>query len=87
VSGKLFRDAALADGRSPNLRLGVSVLVDADRVVWIRPSDAEDEVGPDVDILDASGAPSFRGWSTATATSHCPAVRTGSITWMTRPTS
>jgi imidazolonepropionase-like amidohydrolase len=55
VSGKLFRDAALADGRSPNLRLGVSVLVDADRVVWIRPSDAEDEISPDVDILDASG--------------------------------
>ncbi len=55
MSGRLFRDAAFADGRTPSLRLGVSVLVDAGRVVWIRPSDAEEEIGSDVDVVDASG--------------------------------
>lgn len=55
MSGRLYRDAAFADGQSPNLRLGVSVLVDAGRVVWIRPSEAEDEIGPDVEVVDASG--------------------------------
>ena len=55
MSARLFRDAAFADGRSSNLRLGVSILVDSNRVVWIRPSDGEEEIGPDVDIVDASG--------------------------------
>lgn len=55
MSGRLFRDAAFADGRSSDLRVGVSVLVDADRVVWIRPSDAEEEIGSDVEVVDASG--------------------------------
>ena len=33
----LYRDAALADGTGPDLRVGVSVLVDEDRITWIRP--------------------------------------------------
>jgi imidazolonepropionase-like amidohydrolase len=55
MSMKLFRDAAFADGRSPALRVGVSVLVDNNRVVWIRPSDGEEEVGSEVEVVDASG--------------------------------
>jgi hypothetical protein len=37
----LYRDAALADGRSDRLRLGVSILVEDDRISWIRPADDE----------------------------------------------
>jgi imidazolonepropionase-like amidohydrolase len=54
----LYRDAALADGRSDRLRIGVSVLVDADRIAWIRPTDGEPDPGPGdgLEIVDAGGA-------------------------------
>ena len=54
----LYRDAALADGRSAELQVGVSVLVADGRVAWILPSDAEEDPGPreGLDVVDASGA-------------------------------
>ncbi len=54
----LYRDAALADGRSAELQVGVSVLVDGGRVAWIRPSDAEEDPGPreGLEVVDASGS-------------------------------
>ena len=54
----LYRDAALADGRSPDLRVGVSILVEGDRIAWIRPSDGEEDPGPEdgLEIVDAGGA-------------------------------
>jgi imidazolonepropionase-like amidohydrolase len=54
----LFRDAALADGRSDTLRLGISVLVEDGRITWIRPVDAEEDPGPTdgLEIVDASGS-------------------------------
>jgi imidazolonepropionase-like amidohydrolase len=54
----LYRDAALADGRSAELQVGVSVLVDDGRVAWIRPSDAEEDRGPreGLEVVDASGS-------------------------------
>jgi imidazolonepropionase-like amidohydrolase len=54
----LYRDAALADGRSDALRVGVSVLVDGGAIAWIRPSDDEDDPGPrdGLEVVDASGA-------------------------------
>jgi imidazolonepropionase-like amidohydrolase len=55
MATKLYRDAAFADGRSTALRVGVSVLVEGDRVVWIRPTDGEEEVGSEVEVVDASG--------------------------------
>jgi imidazolonepropionase-like amidohydrolase len=39
----LYRDAAVADGRSDRLQLGMSVLVDGDQIAWIRPVDAEED--------------------------------------------
>src|SRR5690606_33346741 len=51
----LYRDAALADGTGPDLRVGVSLLVDGDRIEWIRPADDEPDPGPDVTVIDASG--------------------------------
>jgi imidazolonepropionase-like amidohydrolase len=55
VAATLYRDAALADGMSAQLRVGVSVLVSDDRIVWIRPGDGEEDPG-DAEIVDASGA-------------------------------
>jgi imidazolonepropionase-like amidohydrolase len=53
----LFRDAALADGRSDRLQVGVSVLVEGDRIAWIRPADAEEDLGgPPMEVVDAGGA-------------------------------
>jgi imidazolonepropionase-like amidohydrolase len=57
VPETIYRDGALADGRSGRLQLGVSILVRDGRVAWIRPS--EDE-GPTTDggleVVDASGS-------------------------------
>jgi imidazolonepropionase-like amidohydrolase len=54
----LYRDAALADGRSDQLRLGVSILVRGRTIAWIRPTDHEGDPGPadGLEVVDASGA-------------------------------
>ena len=52
----LYRDAALADGQTTELRLGVSILVEDGKVAWIRPADGEGEMGPKVEVIDASGS-------------------------------
>jgi imidazolonepropionase-like amidohydrolase len=54
----LYRDGALADGRSDQLRLGVSVLVDGSTIAWIRPTDDEGDPGPadGLEVVDASGS-------------------------------
>ena len=51
----LYRDAALADGRSDRLQLGVSLLVQGGRIAWIRPTDSEGETAG-AEIVDAGGA-------------------------------
>lgn len=51
----VFRDAALADGRSPRLQLGVSVLAADGRVRWIRPAEDEGECPPGCEVVDAGG--------------------------------
>ncbi|HYM84499.1 MAG TPA: amidohydrolase family protein [Candidatus Dormibacteraeota bacterium] len=53
----LYRDAALADGRSDRLRLGVSVLVAGGRIARIRDSGDEPETErlDAVEVVDASG--------------------------------
>src|SRR5487761_2503313 len=58
MNATLYRDGALADGRSDHLRLGVSILVADGLIAWIRPSDDE---GPllrngATDVVDASGS-------------------------------
>ncbi len=56
----LYRDAALADARSDRLELGVSVLVEAGRIAWIRPADDEGPIdggrNDPPEVVDASGA-------------------------------
>jgi imidazolonepropionase-like amidohydrolase len=54
----LYREPALADGRSPVPRLGLSILVVDRRIAWLGPADAEPDVsGIDgLEVVDASGA-------------------------------
>lgn len=61
MTSSLYRGAALADGRGPDLRLGVSVLVEDGRIAWIAPDEHElagraARRTQDVEVIDASGA-------------------------------
>ena len=56
VTGRvLYRDGALADGRSPTIQRNVSILVDDGRIAWIRPTGGEEDPG-DAAIIDCAGA-------------------------------
>jgi imidazolonepropionase-like amidohydrolase len=76
----LYRDAALADGTGPQLRVGVSLLVDDHRIEWIRPSDDEPDPGPDVEVVDASGATIVPGL----VDSHSHLTLPGGAHWIDR---
>ncbi|HET8643708.1 MAG TPA: amidohydrolase family protein [Pseudonocardiaceae bacterium] len=56
MGSTVYRDAALADGRSPRLELGVSVLVEDERISWIRPVDGEGELPAGCAVVDAGGS-------------------------------
>ena len=75
----LYRDAALADGAGPDLRVGVSVLVEDDRIAWIRPLDDEPPL-PDAEIVDASGCTIVPGL----VDSHSHLTLPGGAHWIER---
>ena len=52
----IYRDAAMADGRSAQLRLGVSVLVENDTITWIRPTEDEGDLPAGCEVVDAGGS-------------------------------
>ena len=64
MNATLYRDGALADGRSDRLQLGMSILVTDGTIAWIRPTDDEGPLPsvagrrePEaVDVVDASGS-------------------------------
>ncbi len=76
----LYRDAALADGTGPDLRVGVSLLVDADRIEWIRPVGDEPDPGSGVDVVDASGTTVVPGL----VDSHSHLTLPGGAHWIER---
>ncbi|MEO6294899.1 MAG: amidohydrolase family protein [Candidatus Limnocylindria bacterium] len=51
----LYRDGALADGRSPSLQRNISILVEDGRIAWIRPTGGEEDAG-DATVIDCAGA-------------------------------
>jgi imidazolonepropionase-like amidohydrolase len=78
----LYRDGALADGRSDRLAIGISILCEDGRVTWIRPSDDE---GPLVDpggvvVVDASGSTIVPGMVDA----HSHLTMPGGAHWIDR---
>lgn len=76
----LYRDAALADGSGPSLRTGVSVLVDAGLVAWIRPISEEGAIPGDVRVVDAGGATIVPGM----IDSHSHVTLPGGSHWIDR---
>lgn len=76
----LYRDAALADGTGPDLRIGVSLLVVDHRIEWIRPADDEPDPGPDVEVVDASGCTIVPGL----VDSHSHLTMPGGAHWVER---
>lgn len=51
----LYRDGALADGRSATLESHVSILVDGGRIAWVRPAGGEDDTSGAA-VVDCAGA-------------------------------
>ena len=80
MRGTLYRDAALADGTGPDLRVGVSLLVHHYTIQWIRPADDEPDPGPDVDVVDASGCTVVPGL----VDSHSHLTLAGGAHWIDR---
>ncbi len=78
----LLRDGAVADGRSPELRLGLSVLIEDGVIRWIRPSDAEEDPGPadGLQVIDASGSTIVPGMVDA----HSHLTLPGGAHWIDR---
>jgi imidazolonepropionase-like amidohydrolase len=78
----LYRGAALADARSDDLRIGISLLVEDGRIAWIRPSDDEADPGPTegLEIVDASGAAIVPGMVDA----HSHVTMPGGARWIDR---
>ena len=80
MSALLYRDGALADGRSDRLRTAISILVTDGRVTWIRPADDEGPLPPDTHIIDASGSTIVPGMVDA----HSHLTMPGGAHWIDR---
>lgn len=76
----LYRDAALADGSGPDLRKGVSVLVDQGRVAWIRPTSDEPRLPSETRVTDAGGTTIVPGMVDA----HSHVTLPGGSHWIDR---
>ncbi len=76
----VYRDAALADGRGPSLRQGVSVLVERGRTTWIRPTSDEGALPADAHVIDAGGATIVPGMVDA----HSHVTLPGGSHWIDR---
>jgi imidazolonepropionase-like amidohydrolase len=78
----LYRDGALADGRSDRPRLGVSILVEDGRITWIRPSDDEGPVASpgSLEVVDAAGSTIVPGLVDA----HSHLTMPGGARWIDR---
>ncbi len=80
VTATLYRDAALADGRGPRLRLGVSILVIDGRIEWIRPTEDEPALDGSTDVVDATGCTIVPGLVDA----HSHITGPGGAHWIAR---
>ena len=80
MSGRvLYRDGALADGRSPSLRRNVSILVEDHRIAWIRTAGGEEDSG-DAAVVDCAGATFVPGMVDC----HSHVTGPGGANWIAR---
>lgn len=75
----LYRDGALADGRSPMLQHNISILVDAGRIAWIRPADGEEDASG-ATVIDCAGASLVPGMVDC----HSHVTGPGGANWIAR---
>jgi imidazolonepropionase-like amidohydrolase len=80
VTGRfLYRDGALADGRSPTIERNVSILVEDGRIAWIRPTGGEEESGG-ATVIDCAGAAFVPGMVDC----HSHVTGPGGANWIAR---
>src|SRR3954469_5818771 len=77
---RVYRDGALADGRSDRLQVAVSILTADGRIGWIRPSDDEGPLPADTEVVDASGSTIVPGMVDA----HSHLTMPGGAHWIDR---
>ena len=76
----LYRDGALADGRSDRRQPGISLLIRDGVIARIRPSDEEGEIPGDARVIDASGSTIVPGMVDA----HSHLTLPGGAHWIQR---
>lgn len=76
----LYRDCALLDLPAGRLLPEHSILVEADRIRWIRPSQGAPDPGPDVVVVDAGGTTAVPGMVDA----HSHLTMPGGSHWIDR---
>lgn len=76
----LYRDGALADGRSDRLELGISILVQQGGIAWMGEVGEEPDPGPGAEVVDASGATFVPGM----VDSHSHVTLPGGAHWIDR---
>jgi imidazolonepropionase-like amidohydrolase len=80
VALTLYRDCALVDQPAGTLLPEMSILVEDDRIRWIRPSQDEPDPGPRVEIVDAGGTTAVPGMVDA----HAHLTLPGGSHWVDR---
>ena len=75
----LYRDGALADGRSDTLQRNVSILVEDGRIAWIRPTGGEEDSGGAA-VVDSAGATFLPGMVDC----HSHVTGPGGANWIER---
>jgi imidazolonepropionase-like amidohydrolase len=82
MTRRLYRDGALAHGRSDRLDLATSILVEDGRIRWIRPVDDEGPLGDEgsLEVIDASGSTIVPGMVDA----HSHITLPGGARWIDR---
>jgi imidazolonepropionase-like amidohydrolase len=76
----LYRDCAVVDPATGTLQPELSILVEDDRIRWIRPSQDEPDPGPTAELVDAGGTTAVPGMVDA----HAHLTLPGGSHWIDR---